>query len=106
MNPVRSDELRSAIREVVRDFVHQSVLDPLSEPTGPTSASIDPETADWCASLPAASRGHLERIVSAAIDETIDGVLGVLDDACGLVEDPDTHEVCFVVTHEDESDIL
>ncbi len=100
-------DLADAIREVVRDYVNESTLDRLEIEAGSTSSpQREPTTSDWYASLPDDGKDHLRRIVSAAVDETIDGLLGVLDDVREIEVHhptpdrdtaPDASAVCFVV---------
>ena len=103
-----TDDLVCAIREVVRDFVNESTLRQLERSmSGSTSSPTEAELSDWYANLPSSGKDHLRRIVSNAVDETIFGVLGVLDDMQGIEDvtesNTDDLEVCFVVDHEAET---
>lgn len=99
------DDLVCAIREVVRDFVNETTLEQLESGSGGPVSKGEREVHEWYASLPEAGRNHLRKIVSNAVDETIYGVLGVVDDMQSFEQQrgrrtparTSRQEVCFVV---------
>ena len=75
-----TDDLVSALREVVRDVVSRSTLRRLEGATGFTSCPVDPELSGWFAALKDSDKDHLRRIVKFAVDDTVDNVFEVLDE--------------------------
>ena len=106
------DNLLSAIRETVRDAVNESTMRRLESAAGGVNGNRDRATGDWYAQLPEDGKSHVQRILQDAVDETIFGVLGVVDDmqsfdhvATGedAPEGKEPQEVCLVVDSAAES---
>ncbi len=96
-----TEELEGAIREVVHDFVSETTLQQLEHPEeAAQEAASDPELSRWYASLPEDGKTSVRKLMKSVVDETIHGVLGVLDDVCDIddrLPEDDPLDVAFVV---------
>jgi hypothetical protein len=93
---VNSEDFVEALKRHVRDAAIKHTVANLQQPPGRSVTPQERVRSDWYKALSAEDAEHVNSVIATAVDETLFGLLVVLDGARTIVDDGGRFELTYV----------